>query len=187
MKQVYLQELLSNAANHLEPETLEIIERFKPLLRKYARLLRTEDADDELQMELLKVIYETSWDKLNLKNEGAYVNYIATAIRNAYINLSKTRNKHQEYCFSSFGEDQEFMVTSTLTSADDYEHLLGKELKNIFTETEFRIVCLTCLKGYSCAVIAKKQGVSRQHINQVKRRALGKLKQYFKANSDEQE
>ena len=78
MKQVYLQELLTNAANHSEPETLEIIERFKPLLRKYARLLRTEDADDELQLELLKVIYETSWDKLNLQNEGAYVNYIAT-------------------------------------------------------------------------------------------------------------
>lgn len=66
---MYLQELLSNAANHLAPETLEIIERFKPLLRKYARLLRTEDADDELQLELLKVIYETSWDKLNLKTK----------------------------------------------------------------------------------------------------------------------
>lgn len=64
---MYLQELLTNAANHSEPGTLEIIERFKPLLRKYARLLRTEDADDELQLELLKVIYETSWDKLNLQ------------------------------------------------------------------------------------------------------------------------
>lgn len=182
---MYLQELLTNAANHSEPGTLEIIERFKPLLRKYARLLRTEDAYDELQLELLKIIYTTSWKELHLQNEGAYVNYIATAVRNAYINLSKTHNKHQEYCFSSFGEDQEFMVTSTLISADDYNQLLCKDLKNILTETEFRIVYLTCLKGYPCAAIAKVQGVSRQHINQVKRRALNKLRQYFKANSDE--
>lgn len=42
-----LQELILHAANHSEAETLEVIKRFNPLLKKYARLLHIEDAYDE--------------------------------------------------------------------------------------------------------------------------------------------
>ncbi|MBC5694656.1 sigma-70 family RNA polymerase sigma factor [Agathobaculum hominis] len=182
-----LQELILHAANHSEAETLEVIKRFKPLLKKYARLLHIEDAYDELQAEFLKIIYSTHWSNLHLQTEGAYVGYIATAVRNMYINLSKSKERQKECCFSSFGEEQEFMLNATLAADDNYDRLLFKDLRRLLTRSEFRVVYLACFKGYSCAAIAKKQGVSRQHINQVKRRALGKLKQYFQANSDEQE
>ena len=178
-----LQELILHAANHSDIETLEVINRFKPLLQKYAHLLHTEDAYDELQLEFLKIIYSTPWTDLHLQTEGAYVPYLATAVRNSYINLSKANNRHKEYCFSSFGEDQEFILTSTLTTDDSYEQLLCKDLKHVLTKSEFHVVYLSCLKGYSCAAIADQQGVSRQHINQVKRRALNKLKQYFTLHS----
>lgn len=175
-----LQELILHAANHSEAETLEVIKRFKPLLQKYARLLHTEDAYDELQVEFLKIIYSTHWAELHLQTEGAYVGYIATAVRNLYINLSKANGRHKEYCFSSFGEEQEFILSTTLAADDNYDRLLFKDLRHLLTKSEFQVVYLSCFKGYSCAAIANVQGVSRQHINQVKHRALTKLKQYFK-------
>ena len=174
-----LQELILHAANHSEAETLEVIKRFKPLLQKYARLLHIEDAYDELQTEFLKIIYSTHWRELHLQTEGAYVGYIATAVRNMYINLSKANEKLKEDCFSSFGEEQEFILNATLAADDNHDRLLFKDLKRLLTKLEFRVVYLACFKGYSCAAIANNLGVSRQHINQVKHRALTKLKQYF--------
>lgn len=72
------------------------------------------------------------------------------------------------------------MLNAALAADDNYDRLLFKDLRRLLTRSEFRVVYLACFKGYSCAAIANNLGVSRQHINQVKHRALLKLKNYFK-------
>lgn len=69
--------------------TLNLIERFAPLLNKYARKLEPEDGFYDLQLEFLELILHLDCDKVNMQNDGALVNYLAHSIYHSYIKLLK--------------------------------------------------------------------------------------------------
>lgn len=89
MKDIY--ELFSLAANGNEDALLEVIKRFTPLLKKYARKLNYEDAYYDLQLKLIEVVRSPLFSSLSLSN-GQSIAYIQQSIIHEYIRLGKKRS-----------------------------------------------------------------------------------------------
>ena len=85
---------------------LELIETFDKLLRKYARLLRFEDAYEELRLFFIELILQLKNKEICDDNDGYIVSYISKAVRNQYIALSKRRRMKTEIVLSDISEEQ---------------------------------------------------------------------------------
>lgn len=66
---------------------LDLINKFSPALKKYARKLETEDAYYDLQVEFLDLILNLDCSKLRETGDGAMVQYLSQSIYHAYIKL----------------------------------------------------------------------------------------------------
>ena len=173
-----LSEMLRKAQCGSDEAILMIINKFNPILRKYASLLyRHDDPYEELRYHLILTIKETAWENMQVKSEGAYTNYIVHSLYNAY--LSKAKRPHPERNLSSFTDEQEFKILSSLSIDDSYDTLLKEDIKGVLSKREFEIVYWTCLQGMPSAWLAKQLNVSRQYVNQTKKRALKKLSEYW--------
>ena len=162
-----LSEMLRKAQFGSDEAILMIINKFNPILRKYASLLyRYDDPYEELRCHLIQTIKETAWENMQVKSEGAYTNYIVHSLYN-------DRN------LSSFTDEQEFKILSSLSIDDSYDTLLKEDIKGVLSKREFEIVYWTCLQGMPSAWLAKQLNVSRQYVNQTKKRVLKKLSEYW--------
>lgn len=69
---------------------LHLIEKFRPLINKYARKLNYDGADSDLIISFICIIKAIPIKtNLNLKETQQIVGYIANSIRYKYIELSK--------------------------------------------------------------------------------------------------
>lgn len=75
-------------------QALAFLEKFSPLLKKYAYFLQTEDALQELQCFLLAFVKNLHLNKLTSSTDGAIISYINKTIYHHYIALSKG-NRHK--------------------------------------------------------------------------------------------
>lgn len=160
---------------------LELISKFSPALKKYARKLETEDAYYDLQAEFLELIFRLNCDKLSETSDGAIVQYLSQSIYHAYIKLLRHLIDNKAPMIS----------TDELTDGILYRNdIIQKPHYNLFdipstllTPQEADAFYQICFLGYSAAELAKKRGVSRQSVNQSKRRALSKLQRFFEENN----
>lgn len=157
-------DLFLNAYNGNSFAQLQIVQRFQPLLKKYAALLKYEDAYSDLQLYLLELLHSGKLTKLQRKDDGTLVKYIESSIRHQYISLNSRKNAVDSSVIASIDEiDFDQM---SLSSNDEYPKLLISDLHFVF-------------KGMSIADIAEKSGVSRQAINRKKLSILKKLECAF--------
>ena len=143
---------------------MEIIERFDRLLRKYARLLRYEDAYEDLVVELIDFIQKFQPDHLT---------------QNKYIALSKRQSaiRTLEVPVGDLSEEQQHMVERSMTApANELLDLTAYLSDKILTPQQQKIIMLHYYEQLPIAEIAAGQGVSRQNVNKAKRTALAKLK-----------
>ena len=133
---------------------LDLINKFSPALKKYARKLETEDAYYDLQVEFLDLILHHDCIKL-----------LRQLIDNKMPNISTDdltdSMLYQSCCIDSL-KDFTLDIPSTLLSP-------------LEADAFFQISIL----GYSAAELARKEGVSRQSINQAKQKAILKLRRYL--------
>ena len=61
-------------------QALAFLEKFSPLLKKYAYFLQTEDALQELQCFLLAFVKNLHLNKLTSSTDGAIISYINKTI-----------------------------------------------------------------------------------------------------------
>lgn len=160
---------------------LNLVERFTPALRKYARKLATEDAFNDLVLELLELILHLDCSSIRQQGDGAMVNYLSRAIYCSYIKLLDRLIKNKIPCVSD----------NDVTDAMLYQHQ-HIEMLNVFPFEIPKDLLSPCeekaffgihIMGYSAAEIARHQGTSRQNINQAKRRAEQKLRNYLKESN----
>lgn len=85
-------DLFLNAYNGNSFAQLQIVQRFQPLLKKYAALLKYEDAYSDLQLYLLELLHSGKLTKLQRKDDGTLVKYIESSIRHQYISLNSRKN-----------------------------------------------------------------------------------------------
>ena len=63
--------------------TLDLVKKFSPELKKYARKLETEDAYYDLQADFLEIILHLDCDRLRITSDGAMVQYLSQSIYHA--------------------------------------------------------------------------------------------------------
>lgn len=166
------------AQNGNEPAMLELIQQFTPLLKKYAYLLQTEDAFEDLRVDFIELIKELNLNSLRSHSDGVLVTYISNSIRSKYILHSKLKQMEKQTLYWADLEEsiqRKFEPHNSLfTSEEEFVHTLPKDL---LAENEYTILTMIYLYGYTAAEIARKNNITRQAVNQVKWRALKKLQQ----------
>ncbi|WP_195279785.1 sigma-70 family RNA polymerase sigma factor [Clostridium sp. J1101437_171009_A5] len=174
-----LLELIERAKNNDNDAMLELINRFDRVIRKYARLLKYEDAYEDVVMEFIAFIRKFQIENIKKKHDGAIVNYVCTTLRNTYIELSKRHsaiNSH-EMPISDLSDEQKYMVENSIVEAPNERiDLIAYLSDNILTAYQQRIILLHFYHRLSIEEIAHREGVSRQNVNKAKKAALDKLR-----------
>lgn len=169
-------ELIKQAQAQNEDALLKLIDKFKPMLRKYTRLLNYEDAFSDLQLHFIKLILNTNFAALRSDTEGVLVTYIKNAVYHNYIRLSQLKNHEKRFRnFSDLNERESAYIDYSLSSKDIYfenEFMLADKL----TKREFIVLEKFYCFGLTIQDIAFELKISRQSVNQTKKRALKKLR-----------
>ena len=100
-------DLFLNAYNGNSFAQLQIVQRFQPLLKKYAALLKYKDAYSDLQLYLLELLHSGKLTKLQRKDDGTLVKYIESSIRHQYISLNSRKNAVDNSVIASVDEIDE--------------------------------------------------------------------------------
>lgn len=171
---------LVEAAKHNDTAAmLEIIEMFSPKIRKYTRIMgNDEDFKSDVVLSLIEMVHSINLDKLENDNDYVLVSYISKTIYHKYINLAQKHGKITD-AESTYENESEFEQACYTPSApkfsDDIELL--DFLKKSLTARELFCVQMIVLQGYSATEVAAMTGVTKQAVNQCKKRALVKLKE----------
>ncbi len=179
-----LYELLIKSSKGDNEAQLSIIEKFQPLLRKYARYLEYEDAYDDLVCDLIAMCKSFDAIKLRKTSDAALLSYIKVGVINIYKVLLKRvlkeKGKPVEFKGGSASDFDYIEIWDKLTPVED-EHI-GLEydfLLSILTKYEAEIVILFYFHRHSVKDIAQFYHVKPPAICQAKSSALRKLRKYY--------
>lgn len=170
--------LMKQSQNKNKEDTMKIIEKFMPLIKKYARKLDYDGADTDLIISLIKLIKKFPINEDNMFQEDkVIVSYIYISIKNEYIRLS------QKYCKISkselfCGDD----IISNLQCYDEIYDFIVVDLLKELPELQKQIIKGIFLLNLKEVELAKILNISRQAVNKTKRRALKNLKKYLSLN-----
>ncbi len=177
-------ELISKSQSGDEDATLILIEKFKPLLKKYAYKLSYEDAYNDLLVDFIELIHNIQIYYIYNKDEGGAVSYICTAIHNSYtkrlIGLLKLK---KILLYSELNDNELFNIESMSSTNDVYQYFDLPSVGSVLTQSETSVIKMVFNSGYTSTEIANICGVSRQAVNQMKQRALKKLSVLVEDNS----
>lgn len=157
-----------------------LIDQFTPLLKRYSRQLYIEDSFNELVLSFIEIVHAIPLDSLNSNNDGVIVKYIVTSLKNAYIaHIRKNARAISpilswEEMTESQRNETIFLTSNNKTDEVNFNNLLAS--CPTLTSKEKKVLTLVYLYGYSSAEIADKVHSSRQNINQIKRRAVEKMR-----------
>ena len=155
-------------------QALALLEKFSPLLKKYAFFLQSEDALPDFQCFLL------AFAKNLQLNELTIISYINKAIYHHYIALSKAK-RHQlpTVSIESQTEYDPLQFDTAFSESDTYNNLLLPNLKRALSTEEYHVIYDHYFRQYSIQEIATRDNKSRQAINKCKKTAIAKLRRYF--------
>ena len=144
-------------------EKNEILSDFDKLINYYAR--KSAIYFDDMRGCLLLFLLE-------LYSRGKCVSkrYVAVAIRNEYVRISKSIFLHK-----TEREFVDFCMSYDITPDEDNKMLFADAVKTL-TRKQRECVLLRFYGGYSTAEIAEKCGISRQAVHTLQKRAIDKLK-----------
>lgn len=157
--------------------TEKLIEKFQPLLKKYAFRLCYDDAYDDLLVDFVEFIHNMKLNRIHNKSEGGLVSYINKSIKSSYIKKLATSKELQHFILNSnFREDELYSLEAASAVNDTYFEYEFPGIEQILTKSETKVIKMIYLMEYSVCESAQKLGTSRQAVNQMKNRALKKLK-----------
>lgn len=161
-------------------QALALLEKFSPLLKKYAFFLQSEDALQDFQCFLLMFAKNLQLNELTISTDGAIISYINKAIYHHYIALSKA--KHHQLPTVSIESQTEYdplQFDTAFSESDTYNNLLLLDLKRALSTEEYHVIYDHYFRQYSIQEIATRDNKSRQAINKCKKTAIAKLRRYF--------
>lgn len=145
--------------------------KFNPLLIKYSRCLKYEDAKSDLTLCFIEIINKMSL-KEEFLNDKFLLGYIKKAIINSYLNIKKYNDvinfKEQVYEINDYDNKIDFQ--------SDLEF---HDLLKCLSKKEKIVITLKYLNCLSDVQIAKKLNLSRQYVNKLNRQALTKIRNYM--------
>lgn len=173
-------DLLVKAQRGDKESCYAILEKFERLTKKYSRKLSYEDAEQDVICYFIELIYTFPLEKFREDDEGKIVVYITKCIYHEYVRLLKQIVlQKSEVNYSSISEEQLHVLELRNSGKDCYEQLFFSELRLNLDEKEWEIIQKVYIEGKTVSQIAKEKGISRQAVNQMKNRALRKLRNYY--------
>lgn len=152
---------------HDKSDLNELIEQFKPLLKKYASKVSFEDSMQDLIVTFIETLNKIPLNRI--KDEKYILSYINTSVKNGYIKISSKNAKHSNIFCSDILENM-------IKEYDDISRVEMIDLLGILSNREKCILYYIFFKNIPIEIISKKFNTSRQYINQTKLKALKKLK-----------
>ncbi len=163
--------------------SLEIIcSKFAPLIKKYAHMLRYEDAYSDLQLCLIECIYKIPLNNGKFNLSDAYIlSYIKKSVYFGYIALSQ---KNEKYKYKNvFYNNYDYKVDKISHKENMClmeDTLFFTDIKNVLNIREYELFRLKFIELYTDDEIAQICGVSRQAINKRVNKIKKILLEYFK-------
>lgn len=156
---------------------LMLVEKFRPLIKRYAFFLHREDGFEDLQCFLLSMLKTWDTSRLSSTDDATVIRYIANSVKNEYIALSKQKAKERG---TSYLEDatvpQAIEYAQKTSTCDQYDQLTLQDMHKVLNEYEFAIIYAIYFEQQSVAEVARQKHKTRQAISQTKIKALKKLK-----------
>ena len=172
-----LYELICRAQNGDKEAMQELVDRFTPLMKKEAKRLAYEDAYEEIRLFFIELIDSIKIETIKLKEDGGITSYINVSIINFYNKETmKNDRRKKEIVVSALSTEQEYYVEKKLSKEDKINLFIELNMEEKLTPNEYRIIYLVFIEGYSAAEIARSMNRTRQAVNQLKKRALKKIK-----------
>lgn len=174
-----LYDLINNVQRDDKEAMAELIDRFQPLLKKYAAKLNYEDAYEDMVLYYIGLIKTINLNQLICTRDEVIVSYINVSIINFYKKkVLKLINSKKEIALSDLTEEQMYYVDVKSAVEDETDIFTELGLKNFLNDNECRVIYLIYVEGYTTAEIARLSNKSRQAVNQLKNRALKKIKMH---------
>jgi RNA polymerase sigma factor (sigma-70 family) len=178
-------DLISNCQAGDQEAMLLLLEKFTPILKKYAYKLFYEDAYDDLVTDFIIIIKNIRLSQIHNNEDGALIIYISKSIKSCFLKrLAILRNLQHIVVYSDLSEQELHQIESALATVDVYFKNDMPELNSILTESELLVINLIFISTYTVKEIADGLGVSRQSVNQVKIRALKKIQKSYWTSSN---
>ncbi len=178
-------DLIRSAQKDDEHAMLQLINRFDKLFQKYGRKLRYEDAKNDLIVDFIELIKTFDFEKINNTSDGAIVNFLVKSTYRFYLkHLEIFMNKsNMEVPLCDLDSSQVQILERRLAMQDS---LSVSELfpKNVLTLKEQKILIAIYQEGRSVSDVAAFLHVSRQNINQIKKRAESKIHKKLRYNQN---
>jgi len=176
-----LYNVVISAQEKNEDDQLFLIKQFAPLLRKYAYKLNVEDAYEILLLDFYQLLVTMDLGSMRDVSDGSLVKYFEKSVYNSYLKHTKERIVDGRYflLIDDLSDSQRFFIQNETAVCDDYFEV---EFNNSFSFLTLKEICVLksiYIDGYSAADLATRLGVSRQNINQIKIKALHKVKEYL--------
>lgn len=179
--------LINLSQKGINDATLSLIEKFNPVLKKYAYQLFYEDAYNDLLLDLIELLHNIRLDLILDKSEGSLVSYLATSIRRSYIKrLIELKQAQKFILYTDLSDGELYRVEAVTSTYDNYFTFELLDMKHKLTKSESTVINLIYLSCYTVPEIAGLYGISRQAVNQTKKRALIKLKKYWTSSKEEE-
>lgn len=172
-----LKDLVMKSQNRDEEAMLSLIETFNPLIKKYARKLNDMDSYDEILLYFIEIIKNLKIETLRNQTDAGIVTYINKSVYSFYCHkVQKIIQKKNEVIMSNLTDEQLYFEQGKMSVEDTVNIFAERGLEQYLTSKEMIIINLIFVQGYSSEDIAKMKRQSRQSINQIKKRALEKIK-----------
>lgn len=179
-----LSSLIQNAQENNEEDMLFLIDKFRPLMVKYAKKLDYEDAYNDIVLYFIKLIKSINLKSLTDKSDKVIVSYINRSVTNFYNKkIPKMIANPKEIMMSELTEEQKYYIEVAMAQKDTTDIVSEYGLEHILTESERRLIYQVYVEGCSIADLARCQNRTRQAVNQQRIRAVNKIKACFRQGS----
>lgn len=180
-----LYDLIKRAQKGEEDAMLKLIERFRPLFRKYAIKLNYEDAYEDIVLFFIEFVHTVHLNNINLLKDEILVSYINISVINFYNKkVHKVIEAKKEIPMSDLTEEQLYYAEVRLAKEDETDIFAELGIGDKLNQNECMIMYMVYVEGYTIAEIARKTNKTRQAVNQQKHRALNKLRKLFNRRLD---
>lgn len=156
-----------------EGALVEIIDKFRPIIKKYSRKLKYETAETDLVIELIKIVRNMPINSMNLNEEREIISYIAASIKYQYYRL------YRQNALSSYQLPLNDYILFNCQQVDIDSKIFINQLVDKLSTKEKFIINSIFFYGYKEAELAKMLKITRQAINKIKNSALRKLLKYI--------
>lgn len=149
-----------------------IYEGYKKLIAYYSKKLGGEDYTQELTLFFIELLYDIEIKRFKYYSENALHNYIAVALRNKYIALSKEQQKYDVFLHNTFEKD-------FICNTSPVKSLELKEFLKLLSKRQQTVIIYKYIYGYSEKEISDFLNVTVQAVYRLKKRALSTFEDYY--------